>query len=147
MIDERKNVQTAPTRAYCKCSRPLPYSNPNLQDAPALEVYPGPSHHPTTPNTSGNTMTVTCRYTACFEALLQWEHNGETNTVELQWLEHWWLVYRAYFELVFESLGRNPIAAEIIILGIIQSDFSYLYWKGYKGMFCVLIRIASMRRF
>ena len=24
--DERKNVQTTPTRTYCKCSRPLPYS-------------------------------------------------------------------------------------------------------------------------
>ena len=29
MIDERKNVQTTPTRTYCKRSRPLPYSNPN----------------------------------------------------------------------------------------------------------------------
>ena len=28
-IDERKNVQTTPTRAYWKRSRPLPYSNPN----------------------------------------------------------------------------------------------------------------------
>ena len=45
MIDERKNVQTTPTRTYCKRSRPLPYSNPNKQDAPALEVYPAPSHH------------------------------------------------------------------------------------------------------
>ena len=29
MIDERKNVQTIPTRTYCRRSRPLPYSNPN----------------------------------------------------------------------------------------------------------------------
>ena len=49
MIDERKNVQTTPTRTYCKRSRPLPYSYPNKQDAPALEVYPAPLHHPTTP--------------------------------------------------------------------------------------------------
>ena len=49
MIDERKNVQTAPIRAHCKCSRLLPYSYPNLQDAPALEGYPEPSHHPTPP--------------------------------------------------------------------------------------------------
>ena len=27
MIDERKNVQTTPTRTYCKRSRPLPYLN------------------------------------------------------------------------------------------------------------------------
>ena len=30
-IDESKNVQTTPTRTYCKCSRPLPYSNPNCR--------------------------------------------------------------------------------------------------------------------
>ena len=29
MIDQRKNVQTTPTRTHCKRSRPLPYSNPN----------------------------------------------------------------------------------------------------------------------
>ena len=28
-IDESKNVQTTPTRTYCKCSRPLPYCNSN----------------------------------------------------------------------------------------------------------------------
>ena len=28
MIDERKNVQTTPTRTYCKRSRPLSYYNP-----------------------------------------------------------------------------------------------------------------------
>ena len=50
MIDERKKVQTTPSRTYCKPSRPLPYSNPNKQDAPALKVYPASSHHPTTPN-------------------------------------------------------------------------------------------------
>ena len=50
-IDESKNVQTTPTRTYCKRNRPLPYSNQNKQDAPALEVYPAPSHHPTTPIT------------------------------------------------------------------------------------------------
>ena len=34
-------------------------------------------------------------------------------TVELQWLEHQWLIYHGYFELVLESLGKNPIAADI----------------------------------
>ena len=41
------------------------------------------------------------------------------NTVEFHWLEHRWLVYHGYFELVLESLGKNPIAADIIIFGII----------------------------
>ena len=30
-IDESKNVQTTPTRTYCKCSRSLPYCNPNCR--------------------------------------------------------------------------------------------------------------------
>ena len=30
-IDESKNVHTTPTRTYCKCSRPLPYCNPNCR--------------------------------------------------------------------------------------------------------------------
>ena len=30
-IDESKNVQTPTTRTYCKCSRPLPYCNPNCR--------------------------------------------------------------------------------------------------------------------
>ena len=50
IIDERKNVQTTPTRTYCKHRRPLPFSYPNKQDAPALVVCPAPLHHLTTPN-------------------------------------------------------------------------------------------------
>ena len=48
-IDERKIVQTTLTRTY-KRNRPLPYYYPNYRDAPALKVYPAPSHHPTTPS-------------------------------------------------------------------------------------------------
>ena len=29
--DESKNVQTTPTRTYCKCGRPLPYCNANCR--------------------------------------------------------------------------------------------------------------------
>ena len=67
------------------------------------------------------------------------------NTVELQWLEHRSLVYHGYFELVLESLGKKSmIAADIIIFGIIWGDFLFYI---DKCMLCVLIRIASMRRF
>ena len=66
------------------------------------------------------------------------------DTVELRWLEHRWLVYHGYFELVLESLGKNPIAADIILSGTIKGDFLFY---NENGMFCVLIRIASMRRF
>ena len=38
---------------------------------------------------------------------------GFDSTVELQWLEHWWLVYHGCFELVLESLGKNPLAADL----------------------------------
>ena len=31
MIDESKNVQTTPTRTYCKRNRPLPYSYPKCR--------------------------------------------------------------------------------------------------------------------
>ena len=48
-IDGSKNAQTTPTRTHCKRRRPLPYYQPNQKDAPALEVYPAPSHHPTSP--------------------------------------------------------------------------------------------------
>ena len=34
-------------------------------------------------------------------------------TVELQWLEHWRLVYHGCFELILESLGKKPIAADL----------------------------------
>ena len=52
-IDESKNVQTTPTHTYYKCSRPLSYCNPNCRTPLALEVYPAPSHHPTTPLNHG----------------------------------------------------------------------------------------------
>ena len=41
------------------------------------------------------------------------------HTVELEWLEHRWLVYHGFLELVLESLGKNPIAVDIIIFEII----------------------------
>ena len=49
-IDERKKFQTTPTHTLCKRNTPLPYYYPNKWDAPALKVYPAPSHHPTTPS-------------------------------------------------------------------------------------------------
>ena len=49
----------------------------------------------------------------------------------------------AVSELVLESLTKNPIAAAIIVFGIISGDFLFYI---ENGMLCVLIRIASMRR-
>ena len=34
-------------------------------------------------------------------------------TVELQWLEQWWLTYHGYFELILESLGKNSSHADL----------------------------------
>ena len=50
----------------------------------------------------------------------------KTNTVELQWLEHRWLIYHGYFELALESLGKNHKAADMIIFGIIYGDFLFI---------------------
>ena len=47
-----------------------------------------------------------------------------------------------YFELVLVSLGKYPIAADIIIFGIIKGDVLFYF---ENAMFCVLISIASMR--
>ena len=44
-IDESKNVQTIPTRTYCKRSRPLPYCNPNCRMPRHWKVT---QHHRTT---------------------------------------------------------------------------------------------------
>ena len=65
-------------------------------------------------------------------------------TVELQWLEHQWLVYHGCFERVLESLGKTPIAADIIIFRIVKDVF--LFYVD-DGMLCVLIRIGLLRQF
>ena len=51
------------------------------------------------------------------------------NSVELQWLEHGWLLYHGYFELVLKSLTKKKKktkAADIIVFGIISGDL-FLY--------------------
>ena len=53
------------------------------------------------------------------------------------------LIYHGYFVLILEALGKNPMVADIIIFGIINSDFLFYI---DNGMLFVLIRIASMRR-
>ena len=65
-------------------------------------------------------------------------------TVELQWLEHRWLVCHCYFQLVLGSLIKNPIVADTIVLLITSGDFMFYI---YNGLLCVLVRIASMGRF
>ena len=48
-------------------------------------------------------------------------------TVELQWLEHWWLVYHGSFELVFESLEN----IQKLMIWDNLCWFSLIYWKWY----------------
>ena len=48
-IDESKNVLKKPTRTYCKCSRPLPYCNPNCRTPRGTGSLPrtiAPPDHP-----------------------------------------------------------------------------------------------------
>ena len=49
-------------------------------------------------------------------------------TVELQWLEHRWLVYHGCFELVLESLGNKSHSC---IFSVIWGDFLFYYQKWY----------------
>ena len=51
-------------------------------------------------------------------------------TVELQWLEHGWLIYHGCFELVLESLRKNFLAAD---LGQITVIFFFIL----KMVYCV----------
>ena len=34
-------------------------------------------------------------------------------TVDLQWLEHLWLINLSYLEVILESLGKNPMDADL----------------------------------
>ena len=59
-------------------------------------------------------------------------------TEKHQWLKHWWLVYRGWFELVFESLGnyfgiskRNKYLRIFYWTKDILMHFSYLIMKMY----------------
>ena len=61
--------------------------------------------------------------------------DSDQHTVELKWLEHWWLVYHDCFELVLESLGKNLIAADLVLFRMIfcvyieNSILCILYWE------------------
>ena len=59
-------------------------------------------------------------------------------TVKPQWLEHGWLVYRGWFELFFQSLQNSSNSSR-------KQIFSF--FLSCNCMLCVLIRIASSRRF
>ena len=50
---QSKNVQKKPPAPTASAIGPCP-TIIQLQDAPVLEVYPGPSHHPTTPSVMEN---------------------------------------------------------------------------------------------
>ena len=52
-------------------------------------------------------------------------------TVELQWLEHWWLVYHGCFELVLESLGKKSHSCRVRIIWVIF----FFYYE--NGILCV----------
>ena len=59
-------------------------------------------------------------------------------------VEHRWLVYHGYFELVLESLEYFSITADIYILIWDNLRALILFWK---CLLCTLVRIASMRQF
>ena len=54
-IDESKNIHTPPPAPTASAIGPCP-TTIQIVGRPALEVYPGPSHHPTTPKGDGKTI-------------------------------------------------------------------------------------------
>ena len=67
-----------------------------------------------------------CIYTSSFRAVFM------VFTVELQWLEHWWLVYHGSFELVIQSLGKKSHSCRF---GIISGVYLFSYWKMVYGVY------------
>ena len=64
------------------------------------------------------------------DTLRDLECSENTATVKLQWLEHGWLVYRCWFELVSISLGKcseNSRNEILKYLGILYGYFSEYY--------------------
>ena len=66
---------------------------------------------------------------------------GKRNIAELQWLECLWNHENMFETWVSRAISVNHSAKTDGIIGIF---FDFLY---FKGMLCVLIRIASSRRF
>ena len=60
------------------------------------------------------------------------------NTVELQWLEHWWLIYHGLFELIFESLWNFSDSSRKQIL----RDIFLFYYE----IVCCLYSLESIHR-
>ena len=57
------------------------------------------------------------QYILSYEKLL-WDISFR-DTVALQWPEKLWLVYHGCFELILESLGNIPIAADLRYIKVI----------------------------
>ena len=55
-----------------------------------------------------------------------------TNTVELQWLEHWWPVYHGLFELIFESLRNSSASSRKQIFRVIFLFYHEIVCCGYS---------------
>ena len=89
-----------------------PHPSPNFSEALTLFLQQIPTESLERRKVPGDTSDLTNSNTSIFLMSL--------TTVELQWLKHWWLVYHGFFKLVFgffklvfESLGKNPIAADL----------------------------------
>ena len=61
-------------------------------------------------------------------------------TVELQWLQHWWLMHHSYFKLVLESLTKNSIPADITV-----SAINFGWFPFYIDMVCCVYSLELPR--
>ena len=85
----------------------------------------------------------TCQFIGLISfPIFLWVFSGKSFCItELQWLEHWWLVNHGGFEIVLESLGKISHSCRIL------DSLGWFSVYIENGILCVLIRIASMRRF
>ena len=65
-----------------------------------------------------------------WNVVVEYSLQNDPYTVDLQWLEHWWLVYHGCFELVLECLGKKNHGGRS---EIIKGDFLFLF----KVVYCV----------
>ena len=64
--------------------------------------------------------------------------NHSRNTVELQWLEHRWLVYHGLFDLIFESLRKFSDSSRKQIL--------WEFFSFYYEIVCCVYSLESPHR-
>ena len=100
-----------------ECDYPGLFSPEKYQCVPYTEAQCGIKQEPTAPCKSDALSSVTY-----IEVKQRKQYTGE-----FQWIEHRWLVFHGYFELVLESLGNIPQLQTLLYLGKFRVFFLFIY--------------------